>query len=126
MDEEEFRLSWEGPTSAAAGRSIPEGSYEVSGYRIGATDDLGVEWFLAATQPFMREIEVIEGETLHVEIDPRVHLALDSTETRANVKVHGDDDAGMTIYRDGRRLPLDVRVATPDGTTVTQASFEYG
>jgi hypothetical protein len=105
---------------------IPAGEYEITGYRIAARDESGVEWFLAATQPFMRELEVVDGETLHIEIDPRIHLAMKSSEQRVDVMVHGDQSAGMSIYRGGRRIPLDFKVMTPNGELVTQGSFHYG
>ena len=49
-----------------------------------------------------------------------------SSEQRVDVMVHGDQSAGMSIYRGGRRIPLDFKVMTPNGELVTQGSFHYG
>ncbi|MDA1266073.1 MAG: hypothetical protein O2816_13415 [Planctomycetota bacterium] len=125
-DGEHVRLSWEGEAGEDRGRALPVGTYHLTGYRVLATADDGTAWHLSATKPKLREIEVVAGETLELEIDQRVHLSLNQTAKRVNVAVMGDGHAGLSVYKAGRRIPLGYRLLDADGKSVAKGDLRYG
>lgn len=61
-----------------------------------------------------------------MKIDARVHLAPHLTPKRVGVAVTGDGGAGLSIYKDGRRIPLRYRVVGAQGQELAQGALRYG
>lgn len=126
-DEQHLRLSWESDAADSDGRrALPAGRYSLTGYRVLATDEDGAAWHLSATKPRLREIEVVAGKTIEVEIDRRVHLVQTLTRSRANVGVQGDGHAGLSIFKDGKRIALAYRVLDARDHELVAGELRYG
>jgi len=68
----------------------------------------------------------VEGKNTRLEFDLRIHLASRIAGQRGSVYVAGAHRAGLTIYREGARIPMEYRLLDGDGKTLTTGPMEYG
>ena len=126
-DGQDWRLSWEGDESGAdRRRALPQGSYDVTGYRLidrSREDEL---WHISATGVRHWRLEVDAGETEEVEIDATVHMRSGMRGKRATMSIVGMHGAGLSIYKDGRRIPINFRVTDSQGEVLAKGPMNYG
>jgi len=145
---EAIRVSWE-PVKAAPGgkslertgrrprseasrrRSLPAGVYTLIGYRVIRRDKAGKIWFVSATAPRgIRKFAVVAGKQGKLEIDEQVAVDCAARRTKLGLRllvtVTGEIESGLSIYRNGRRIPLEYRVLDSKGRVVARGGLEYG
>ena len=130
QDGRDFRLSWEGDADEdAAGdrrRALPAGNYTLRGYRIVAADADGNRWHLSATGGSIRKLQVESGKDLAVDIDGSIHIGKRIHRKRIAVVIQGEHRAGLSIYKEGRRIPIRYRIIDGDGRPLAAGKIEYG
>ncbi len=112
-------------------RSLEAGEYTITGYRLIRRDKRGVTWFVSATAPRgIREVKVVAGKEQTLEIDPTIVVECSARRTkmglRLSVAISGEIEAGLSIYRKGRRIPIVYRVLGNQGEVVATGKMEYG
>jgi len=118
------RLVWDG-SQEPAGRSLPAGTYVLRTYRV-VREAGGRTWHVSATKPSIRELRVRPGKTSRVELDLAIRMEASLVGRQARMSIRGDEDAGLSIYADGRRIPMGFRVLGRDGETLVEGEMEYG
>ncbi len=126
-DGQDWRLSWEGDEPGAdRRRGLPPGSYDVTGYRMIDRSREGEEWHISVTGVRHWKLEVDTGETLEVEVDATVHMRSGMRGKRATMSIVGMHGAGLSIYKDGRRIPINFRVTDSEGEVLAKGPMNYG
>jgi len=121
-----FRLSWTGDEEAAErARAVPAGEYVLKTYRVLREND-DARWHISATTPAIQKIDVRAGENTEVEIDNSINIRSLLNGGRAQMMIQGEHGAGLSIYRDGKRIPIDFRVVDDDGAVITSGHMRYG
>lgn len=118
-----WRLAW---SSAPGGRfALPAGSYAWLTYRL-----VEGTWHLSATAAPLATVEVRAGESATIDAKDGIQLRLRGAlrPGRVQVEVHigGAVGGGLSIYRDGRRVPLTCAIVDEAGGTVGGAPLSYG
>jgi hypothetical protein len=119
------------PSVASMRRSLPAGVYTLIGYRVIRRDRSGRSWFVSATDPLgIRKFAVVSGKQKRLEIDERVTVECAARRTRMGLRlqvtVSGEIEAGLSIYRAGRRIPMEYRVLDSGGRVIARGGMEYG
>ena len=134
------RLEWPGTDRAAskktdrpadAGRRpLPPGKYTVTNYRVARRDKDGREWFISATGKNIRQIEVVASQTHRLDLKPEIAMNCRVKSTGASVEVQamimGEHHAGLTIYRDGKRIPMEFVIVDADSKELASGPMNYG
>ena len=119
------------PTVASMRRSLPSGVYTLIGYRVIRRDRSGRSWLVSATDPFgIRKFAVVSGKQKRLDVDERVSVECAARRTRMGLRlqvtVSGEIEAGLSIYRAGRRIPMEYRVLDSGGGVIVRGGMEYG
>ena len=119
------------PTVASMRRSLPAGVYTLIGYRVIRRDRSGRSWLVTATDPFgIRKFAVVSGKQKRLDVDERVSVECAARRTRMGLRlqvtVSGEIEAGLSIYRAGRRIPMEYRVLDSGGGVIVRGGMEYG
>jgi len=128
VDEEgtAFRLSWTGDEKdGERKRALPAGKYALRTYRIVREKD-GERWHVSATRPTIMSVEVKAGSNVEVEVDDSISISSRLNSGQAQMMIHGDKKAGLSIYRAGKRIPIGYRVLGDDGTVLASGNMRYG
>lgn len=121
------RLSWEERgTDADRRRALPAGKYALVGYRLIRADEHGVPWHVSAGGKTIRELELAASSEQGVEIDPAILMAPNVKHEDFGVSVQGESGAGLTIYKDGKRIPLGYRRLDAHGKPLAEGKINYG
>jgi len=96
------------------------------GYRLSRSDDSGETWHLSASGPKLRTLTVESGQESRVKIEERVSITHRLTGSRLSVDVRGDLDAGVTIYRGERRIPIEFALLDAKGERRIAGKLRYG
>ncbi len=125
-DGAKFRLSWEGSGSEERERALPAGDYVLTGYRILRRDDAGVEWHVSATAQSMTKVKVKAGRTVEVEIDPSIRMGKHYKNGRVGMLIRGEHHSGLSIYKEGKRIPIGYKLTTRAGKEYAAGPMKYG
>ena len=108
-------------------RALPPGDYEVVSLRQTDRTRAGEVWHTSATGAQLGRVVVEEGEVEPLEPDAtiRVGKGLRGGEQVAMTITH-PSGAGLTIYKDGRRIPVAFRVVAADGEVLRHGPMNYG
>ncbi|MBI4616944.1 MAG: hypothetical protein HY720_25250 [Planctomycetes bacterium] len=127
-----LRLEW-GPEDATAKdrrRALPPATYTLTGYRVVRRTEDGHVWFVSATSRGMREFSVNAGQETRVEIDETIRFELRGHrrhgEIDVQMRISGEEGAGLTIYKDGKRIPIGYALDSSDGRRLSTGEMEYG
>lgn len=124
-----YRLSWgeEDPQDSSTDRrrALPHGVWDLVGYRLLRESD-GVLWHVSASGPSIQKVRVRRGRGTSVTIDPTVRAEIRLAGRRIAVAVRGHRGAGLSIYRDGRRIPLEYAAFDAAGLEIDRGPIEYG
>jgi len=111
-------------------RPLPPGKYTVTNYRMVRRDHGGREWFISATGKNIRQIEVVAGQTHRLDLRPEIAMNCRVKMTASGVDVQavimGEHHAGLTIYRDGKRIPMEFVIVDADGKELASGPMTYG
>lgn len=117
-----YRPRW-AAGQAGERRVIPAGAYRVAGYR-------AVEggWFVSTTGG--GDLVLAAGEVQAVDLDPTIHIEFhagrDGAAVNLGVGVSSGSETGLSIYREGHRIPLTVVLEGAGGATVASGDLHYG
>lgn len=137
---EYFRLEWPRTDRAASKktdrpvavvrRPLPPGKYTMTNYRVARRDKDGREWFISATGKNIRQIEVVAGQTQRLDLKLEIGMNCRAKPTASGVDVQamimGEHHAGLTIYRDGKRMPMEFVIVDSDGKELASGPMSYG
>ncbi|MHC4847017.1 MAG: hypothetical protein ACYTEG_01010 [Planctomycetota bacterium] len=108
-------------------RRLPEGDYLLRTTRI-EREKKGIWWFLSSTGPAKRKVRVARGAKLS--IDDTVHFR--SIARRRNGKLQlgfgitTKRKRGLSVYRDGKRVPVGYKLFDKKGELIKQGTMNYG
>lgn len=124
-----FRLSWEQRqgevTPKDRRRALPSGEYRLTSYRIldRSTEDM---WHIAATAKRIVDVKIVSGETEEIEIDRSIKLGQRFGQGMIFMSVQGMKKAGLSIYKNERRIPMGWQLNDRDGKEVQSGKINYG
>jgi len=123
-----FRLSWEEKDSAGGDRrrALPAGTYTLAGYRLIREDEHGKTWHLSATAPAGRAIEVVAGVETQIDLDPTIRIRKHIQGKKLQVQIRGEGKMGLSIYSEGKRVPIAFELKDARGRAVESGKIEYG
>ena len=110
---------------------MPAGSYTLTGYRILRRDEHGVQWFTSTILAHhdQHKIKVVAGKELELKTDPAIAVSCE-VDVTSKVIVRsffkGMHGAGLTIYKNGKRIPLGYQITSPDGKPLESSAMKYG
>ena len=113
-------------------RALEPGRYILTGYRIERRDDSGKEWFISAILPKAgRPIEVKSGRVVSLDLPSRINVLssgklVDGRGFAVRAGFQGINHAGMSIYLEGRRIPLRYKITKADGKELESGGLDYG
>lgn len=126
-----YRVSWERaegrPEVADRRRALPAGEYEVVGLRQVDRTRADEVWHTAATGAQLGRLVVEDGEETPVKLDAtiRVTRGLRGGNMVAMNVTH-PSGAGLTLYKNGRRVPVAFRLLDARGEIVRRGPMTYG
>jgi hypothetical protein len=126
-----FRLDWQKCTGAEEDRrrALPPGQYTLTAYWL-VRRDQGIDWFLAGSSRNIRQITVQAGESQPVALEERINLVWKARAGSGTVNVQagisGEPHCGLSIYRDGKRIPLRFRITDAQGKELASGRLDYG
>ena len=124
------RLSWEGDPSvenaADERRELPAGSYTLVGYRLLARDEQKKTWHVSASAVKGVTLDVRAGRENRLEIEPTIQIVERVQSDGLNVAVQGMNGAGLSIYKEGKRIPLGFRRLDGQGRALGEGKIQYG
>lgn len=124
-----YRLRWFGKARDRR-RALPAGRYRITGYRIARRDGEGRSWFISTTSHGYRDLVVRGGGQTVLKISPVIHFEVRgkkfSDQVNVNALVRGEHHVGLSIYREGKRIPLSYRLVDAAGKELHSGSLRYG
>jgi len=124
-----WRLSWEqreGVASSERRRALPPGDYEVVGYRIIDRSREAETWHVCASRPRLDALRVRAGEEHALSLDATIRVAKRLSDDQIQMAITGANAAGLSIYRDGRRIPIRYELRGRDGEVLRAGRMNYG
>ena len=129
-DGEPLRLSWERvegrEPSADRRRALPAGVYSVVGLRWIDRSRGGEVWHTSATGRQLGDLDVEAGEEQVLELDPTIEISRGLGGGQVAMGITHPSGAGLSIYKDGRRIPIEFRLVAANGRIVASGSMRYG
>lgn len=128
QDEEgrQFRLSWEPETDLKdTRRALPAGSYKIVGARHVTTARKDEVWHTSLSGLQLGTLELEAGKTKRVTLDPTIHLKTRRHRAHFSVQVTGPLGAGLSLYKNGVRIPLGYRVMRGE-EELAKGDLRYG
>ena len=132
-----YRLKWR-KTDKDRRRVLPVGRYSVTGYRVVRRDKKGVPWFISTTSHGYRKLVVRSNREARVRVDPvvlvNVRAEMEAGTLHAQMTINGKRPGrllrkhpiGLSIYRDGKRIPVGYRFLDRRGQVIARGTFKYG
>jgi len=125
-----FRLSWGELDKEAGGRedkrrALPAGKYVLAGYRIVERDADKAEWHVSATARKIRSVRVEAGVVQRIEIDATIRIGKRLKGKKIAMQIRGQR-AGLSIYKQGRRIPIGYRLNGAGGDVLVSGAMRYG
>lgn len=110
-------------------RMLPPGDYKVRTTRV-VREQKGVHWFTSSTAQPGRALKLKAGGKLGIEIDPSVHFVCHvkrrGDRLQLGFGVKGSDGRGLSVYRDGKRVPVTYKVLSKKGKVLASGTMNYG
>lgn len=124
-----WRLSWE-ENSNAKRRALPPGHYSLQNYRVIRRDSKGSEWYLSGIPQHAPRITVRAGVEQRLEIDDTINVPCQTKPHEGGwlimAPISGANHSGITIYKDGKRIPLRYRISDAAGNEIASGAMNYG
>jgi hypothetical protein len=125
------RLIWNRDDAKAADRrrGVVPGSYQLTGYHIVRRDKQDKEWFLWVNLRAGRALDIKAGE-LSVPADDTITINCKTKRTPDGLDIHAivmaDHHAGVTMYKEGKRIPIRYRVTSKNNQALAAGALDYG
>ena len=128
--DEVVRLSWNEEDGGEAddepsARALPAGEYRLVSYRI-LRDDGTDRWHISSTGAAIKKFRIDEGADYAFELDETIQISSRLSGGRAQMMISGENRAGLSIYKNGRRIPIGYRVWGSGGEELTSGDMNYG
>ncbi len=127
-----FTLVWSSKdTAKTRRRALPAGEYRVRTTRIEGQKD-GAWWFLSSTGPAGegRKVRVTKRDATKFSIADTVVFEAIVRQHRGKMmlgfSIAGTDGRGLSVYRDGKRVPVAYKILGKKGKTLAQGTMNYG
>lgn len=123
------RLAWEARGDAArdmAARTLPAGEYTLIGFRIVDRSRAGEVWHLSGSGTKLRTIEVPENGELKLKLSAALTVKQRFNGSNAGMEIRGAHVAGVSIYKNGARIPIGYRVLGGKGEELAAGKMNYG
>ena len=121
-----FRLEWNGEeTEAERARVLPAGQYKLGTYRIVRVQE-GERWHVSGTRSPIKTVQVRSGNNTLVQVDDTIKLRSSLRGSHAMMSIKGDGGSGLSIYREGNRIPIRYSIQTESGRVLTSGTMRYG
>jgi len=125
-----LRLSWEQRPGVRAdadrSRALPAGTYQIRGLRIIDRSRKGEVWHTSASGHRLGQLEVEAGVRRTLELDPTIRFGKRLGRGRVAMSITRPGGAGLSIYKDGVRIPIGYRLLDPEGKAVASGPMRYG
>ena len=103
---------------------MPVGTYRLFGYRLVADD-----WMISTTGG-QGEVALARGTERALELSSTIHLDLSVRRQRGQVQaqlgITNGQNMGLSIYKDGARVPLTYTMLDGGGNELASGTLEYG
>ena len=86
----------------------------------------GKLWHISASAKNMGRVTVVAGKTTKLEINQAIQVEAMIARGQAIMGIKGQKGAGLSIYRDSVRIPIDYRVKDAAGEQLASGSMNYG
>lgn len=110
-------------------RLLPPGDYRLRTTRSERTEK-GEHWFVSSTGPPGEPRALEPGEVARFEVDDSVHFEGQARWQHGSLQlgfaVKGADGRGLSVYRAGRRVPVDYALLDRAGEVLTGGRMNYG
>jgi hypothetical protein len=117
------RLTW-AAKDRARGRHLPAGDYTLAGYRI-----VKGTWHLSATGG-QTKLQIKEGKTTKLTLDSsiriKVHARRKGRGLSLGMGIRGDKKCGLSIYREGKRIPVEYQLLFSGERPPASGAMNYG
>ncbi len=122
------RLQWDETQREAAARTrtLPAGEFTIVTKRLVRRSDDGTKWHTSSTVHGGRLLRIIAGETTRYEERPAIRLTRRARGERLAMNVQDEDGAGLSIYKQGRRISIDYRLLDSEAEVLQQGPMRYG
>ena len=118
-----YRLTWASLDTVRA-RPLPAGDYTLTGYRI-----VRGTWHLSATGSDAK-LKIREGKATALSLDDtlrvKVHARRKGQELSLGMGIRGDKNAGLSVYRDGKRIPIGYQLSFQGEQPPAAGTMNYG
>ncbi|MFV1966345.1 MAG: hypothetical protein ACC628_13050 [Pirellulaceae bacterium] len=124
-----YRLTWESGQPDRR-RALAAGHYKVRGYRIRKTDPQGAAWHISVSSPGFSDLVVRPKQGAKIDIKPTISMKCQVHRKGLGLTVFtpvlGEEENGLSVYRQGKRLPLGYRLSDASGATIATGTMRYG
>ncbi|MCI0642293.1 MAG: hypothetical protein L0Y72_15940 [Gemmataceae bacterium] len=127
-----FRLLWEKRAGEKPGdlrRALTPGVYQVAGFHVARHDSQGKEWFVWFNTKHGATVDVHRGQTASVKLDDAIQLDCRPKVSAKGIEiiahVAGERHASITIYKEGKRIPLGYRVTDESRRVLAEGPLGY-
>ena len=87
-------------------------------------------WFLSSTGPAVKKVQVSARSPNKLAIPGAVHFKARAhrkgQKLQLGFALFGADHRGISIYREGKRVPVTYRVLDQKGKTIAKGAMNYG
>lgn len=129
-----YRLVWQrqkgGAEAVSRLRSLPPGKYTLTNYQLTTRDKDGIDWLICASAHSVVKFDVTAGKQALIQVDPAIRmdfLAASKKDKSLGFKLEftGHNKAGISIFRDGQRVPVSFLIADAAGNRLGGGPFEF-
>ena len=110
-------------------RALPEGEYSLRTTRL-EREQQGKWWFISSSGPAKQTIRVQARPVTKLSIGDVVRFHGTAKRRRGKLQlgfsITGEDVRGLSVYRDGKRVPVSFRVLDRGGKVLAHGPMNYG
>lgn len=124
------RLAWEARGKAELEKgvaySLPAGVYTLVGFRVFDRSRENEVWHISGTGSKLQRIEIPAQGEVELKISRAISLKQRFDGSSAGMEIRGAFAAGVSIYKNGARIPVGYRVLDAQGVELTKGAMNYG
>ena len=127
--EERYRLHW-AEKDKDRGRPLPVGTYVVTGYRHVAAAKDEARWVWSTTSGGYDKLEVRADDTTHFAVRTELRVRARAIQRKGKHRVglvfQAEKKLGNTLYRDGKRIPIEWQLLDGSDEVLSKGKMRYG
>ncbi len=122
-------LDWKKDDSQRV-RGIPPGTYRLRTVRVERLQDK-VHWCLSSTTPPKKRLKLGSDKKITLKVPDTVHFhgkvhRKGKRQLQLGFGIHSRNHHGLSIYRDGKRVPVAYKVLSTKGKALAWGKMNYG